>query len=303
MRQYLVANHLFTVEAPESFFDVMTNYVPFELPSSNSDSALTSNSEAFQHPLFHLFVEEPVAHLPELSAEWESVFIDTSEPELPRIEVYRSQTGWLIRQAFNRDAEAMLQVSANHDFSQAQLLATKPSRFAVDGAAMLVYAFASLPYQTLELHASVTVRDDWAYLFLGKSGTGKSTHSQLWQKAFPDAWLLNDDNPILRLTPEGPVVYGSPWSGKTPCYKNDSKPVGAFVKLEQAPHNQIRRLSLPEAYAYILASASGLKIVPEMMDVMYATIAQFVQQTPGYYLECLPNTDAACLCATTITPK
>ena len=60
---------------------------------------------------------------------------------------------------------------------------------------------------------------------MGKSGTGKSTHSRLWLENVPGATLLNDDNPIVRLTLVGAIVYGSPWSGKTPCYKNESAPL------------------------------------------------------------------------------
>ena len=52
--------------------------------------------------------------------------------------------------------------------------------FAVNNALMLLYAFASAPYAALELHASVVTRGGRGFLFLGKSGTGKSTHSHLW---------------------------------------------------------------------------------------------------------------------------
>jgi hypothetical protein len=51
----------------------------------------------------------------------------------------------------------------------------------------------------------------------------------------------------------------------------------------------------------MLASSSGLKIVPEMMDCLYETIAKTIQLVPVYGLECLPNTDAARLCHDTLT--
>ena len=135
------------------------------------------------------------------------------------------------------------------------------------------------------------------YLFLGHSGTGKSTHARMWLQAFPDAWLLNDDNPILRVMDNGEVrVYGSPWSGKTPCYKNQYVRVGGIVKLSQAPHNKLRKLSLPEAYAYILSSASGLKVESKMTDSMHETIKHVVTHVGCYHLDCLPNTEAAEVC-------
>ena len=132
------------------------------------------------------------------------------------------------------------------------------------------------------------------YLFLGHSGTGKSTHARQWLAAFDDAWLLNDDNPILRVMEDGEVrVYGSPWSGKTPCYKNAYARVGGIIKLSQAPHNKMRILSLPEAYAYMLSSASGLKMDRQMADCMYESIKHVITHVKCYHLDCLPNTEAA----------
>ena len=132
------------------------------------------------------------------------------------------------------------------------------------------------------------------YLFLGHSGTGKSTHARQWLAAFDDAWLLNDDNPILRVMEDGEVrVYGSPWSGKTPCYKNAYARVGGIVKLSQAPHNKIRTISLPEAYAYMLSSASGMKMDRHMADCMYESIKHVITHVKCYHMECLPNTEAA----------
>ena len=96
------------------------------------------------------------------------------------------------------------------------------------------------------------------YLFLGKSGTGKSTHSQLWLKHIPGTELLNDDNPAVRLINDEVIVYGTPWSGKTPCYKNKQVPIGAFVKLEQYPENIIRREPPLKAFATLLTSTSSM---------------------------------------------
>lgn len=72
-----------------------------------------------------------------------------------------------------------------------------------------------------------------------------------------------------------------------------------FAQLVQASENKIERLRMTQAYPYILASVSGLKILPEMMDRIYESIARLLELSPVYRLECLPNSDAARLCSQT----
>ena len=35
------------------------------------------------------------------------------------------------------------------------------------------------------------------------------------------------------------ILYGSPWSGKTPCYRNISCKLGAVVLIERDDHNHV----------------------------------------------------------------
>jgi len=234
--------------------------------------------------------------------DWTHVYTDSSDDDMPRIEMYKNDKGeWLLGVSVSKDGPIVSMIRCSADWSEVQLY-THPDyiRFAIDNAAMLVYAFRTVAMKTLLFHSSVTVRNGVGYMFLGHSGTGKSTHSRQWLQAFDDAWLLNDDNPAVRLFDDGSVrVYGTPWSGKTPCYKNNSAPVGALAQLAQAPENKITRLRMTQAYPYILASVSGLKILPESMDAIYESIAALLESCPVYKLECLPNVEAAQLCAQT----
>ena len=235
---------------------------------------------------------------------------------------YRSG-GWLFRVAMVANAPICCEMECSENFTEGVLYIMpdcQDVRFCIDNALMLLYAFRTAPLMTLEMHAAVVVKADrcavrcqtaalldrpnglidqqeLGYLFLGHSGTGKSTHARQWLAAFDDAWLLNDDNPILRVMEDGEVrVYGSPWSGKTPCYNNAYARVGGIVKLSQAPHNKMRILSLPEAYAYMLSSASGLKMDRQMADYIYESIKHVITHVKCYHMECLPNTEAAEVC-------
>jgi len=165
-----------------------------------------------------------------------------------------------------------------------------------------LFNIAALSQQTVSIHASAVTVHGKSALFLGESGTGKSTHARLWLNRFPDAELLNDDSPFIRIESNGGVcVYGSPWSGKTPCYKNLHTPVAAFVRLSQAPHNRIRRLKGVEAIGALLPSFPfSLSHEKKSSDAIHSIVSQALQQTPVYHLECLPDTDAAQLVYSTL---
>nr|WP_302582025.1 hypothetical protein [Paraprevotella clara] len=109
-------------------------------------------------------------------------------------------------------------LQANADFSDctAALVAESDAgrRFGLNNALMLVYAFASAPYATLLMHASVIRNDGWGYLFLGKSGTGKSTHTRLWLSHIPGSDLMNDDNPVVRVVEGWSMSTVLPGAGK-----------------------------------------------------------------------------------------
>ncbi|MCQ2335843.1 MAG: hypothetical protein MJ010_01505 [Paludibacteraceae bacterium] len=166
---------------------------------------------------------------------------------------------------------------------------------------MLAFTFATIDKKSLMIHASVAVLDGKAYLFLGKSGTGKSTHCRLWLKNFKNADILNDDNPVLKFENGETVVYGSPWSGKGAVYKNECYKVGGIARLSQAPYNKIECRTGAKAFALLYSSCSKLPWSESCMSALCATLSDIVGTTPVYYLECLPDDAAAQLSHSTMT--
>ena len=144
------------------------------------------------------------------------------------------------------------------------------------------------------IHSSVIVHQGHAVLFLGESGTGKSTHTRLWLKYIPDSHLLNDDSPILAVVDGKPMVYGSPWSGKTHCYHQLCFPLAGVVRLSQAPYNKIHRLSVVEAFSAIHPSCPpALAQDNEYQDIIVDMLSDVLAETPVFHLECLPDEAAA----------
>jgi hypothetical protein len=163
-------------------------------------------------------------------------------------------------------------------------------------ALKMMFALATTGKDTMIIHAAVVSCEGKGYLFLGPSGTGKSTHAQLWLKHFEGTELVNDDNPVVR---DG-IVYGSPWSGKTPCYRNVSVPIGGIVMLSQAPYNKIRRLSGIEAYVDLAESVGSMPWDSRISEGQHQTENTLASTIPMWHLECLPDEAAARLCHETI---
>ena len=284
-KAYEVAGHIFTVELPDRYplWDLMGQYNPFEIPVPESGA---------------IFSLEWVPGLPE--REKTPVYTEIPEENgQARIELYRIEGGWRFEMAPTAKAPTCCWLETDEDYTSATLSITPERRsalFAINNSLMILYAFRTASMGTLEMHSSVVIRDGKGYMFLGKSGTGKSTHSRQWLETFPGTELLNDDNPVIRADEAGIRVYGTPWSGKTPCYRKLDVPIGAIVRIRQSPENRATRLGLVEAYASVYSSCSGLKAERKIADGLHATLEQVVTTVPCFVLDCRPDHEAAEVC-------
>ena len=275
-RHYEVAGHAFAVSGEGEDLALMENYAPFAADGQPS--------------VFDLSIERGAApsFTEELRQEDEGQVIvcgRTADGQPVFEFVWAGATaGWLVCSADYR--EGWLATTGSH------------TKLAIDNALMVLYALATAGSGTVLFHAAVVSHGDRAYMFLGPSGTGKSTHARLWLKHIDGTELMNDDNPVVRIGADGrATVYGSPWSGKTPCYRNVSRELGAIVLLSQAPFNKIRRLGGLEAYAALVPSISGKRWDERIADGLHQTENALASTVPTWHLQCLPDEEAARLCA------
>ena len=289
-KTYEVAGHKFALVMPDDNpgWNNAHNYDPFVVDDSNDC---------------------------DFTAEWVDEWYDTSDKKFltyfapikkdkMRIDFYEWNGMLLLEIAPTYNAPANLYMLVNKDNTFVQFHEFEVTAYSFNAVLMLMYSASQARKNTLLMHASVTMKDGKGYLFLGKSGTGKSTHSQLWINNIEGCSLLNDDNPVVRIEDDGEIrVYGSPWSGKTPCYRNLNVPVGAFVNLCQAKQNAIKKMSMVEAYTIVYKSLTGIKFVKEMADDYYANNIRIISSVPFFELECLPDADAAFLCYNAVTQQ
>lgn len=154
------------------------------------------------------------------------------------------------------------------------------------------YYTALIHFNGMMLHSSCVVYDGKAYLFSAPSGTGKSTHTQLWLKRFPGAYILNDDKPAIRITENGIYAYGTPFSGKTDLNVNTGVPIGGICVIERSETNSIKRISTDEALFNIM-NQTVRPYKEEEMDKMLDTLEKVVSNVPVYRLSCNMELSAA----------
>jgi len=249
--------------------------------------------------LFKLTVEDRMR----LSAE--GVRIGCSDTGNGRIIVYDLPGGGHQYIFKNTGGDSCCLLKTNSDFSRCRcaLNGDEAMRaFGLNNAIMLAFAFASCPRHTLLVHASCVVFGGRAYPFIAASGTGKSTHSSLWMQNIDGVQLLNDDNPAIRITEGGDVmVYGTPWSGKTPCYRQRKYPLGAVTRIERAPANSIVRMSALHAFAALLPACSSMKWDGPLHGMLCDTLGKIIERIPVYTMRCRPDNEAALICHKKIT--
>ncbi len=142
------------------------------------------------------------------------------------------------------------------------------------------------------LHSSVVVKDDTAFVFTAKSGTGKTTHSNLWLKNFPDAFIINGDKPLFKFTGDSFTVYGTPWCGKEGYNRNTSAKVSALCFIERGEKNSIRPLKVLEVLSKIFEQVHIPKD-KETGEAVLSLLDKFLTIVPSYLLTCNISDEAA----------
>ena len=109
-----------------------------------------------------------------------------------------------------------------------------------------------LPFHAFLMHGSVVALDGQAYMFTAPSGVGKTTRTMLWRQEYPTSTIVNGDKPIIRITDQGILACGTPWSGKEGWNANVMVPLRAIFLLERADDNSIEEISIGQAFPFIL---------------------------------------------------
>lgn len=109
-----------------------------------------------------------------------------------------------------------------------------------------------LPFRdAFVLHSATFDVDGTGVAFAAHSGTGKTTHMNLWQQLLGDRMtIVNGDKPIVRFfddEPETPYAYGTPWNGKEKLGCNMRTPLKHICFIERCAENSVEPIEKSEA--------------------------------------------------------
>ncbi len=148
-------------------------------------------------------------------------------------------------------------------------------------------------YGIILIHSAVVAVDGEAYVFMAKSGVGKSTHLRQWLAHFGSrAMIVNGDKPMYSFDGDTLMVHGSPWKGKEGWGENISMPVKALCLLERGEQNEIRRATQSEAITKLFHQILVPNDASELA-VFMPLINRIISEVPFYRLRCTISEEAA----------
>lgn len=143
----------------------------------------------------------------------------------------------------------------------------------------------------LSVHSSSISYKDNGIIFSAPSGTGKSTHTRLWQKNYEGTKIINDDMPVLRVIDGKFHLCGVPWSGKTERNINENVPLKAVVFLERGEKNEIEEISVAES-VFLLLKQTTMPPYKELAKEVMNNVKNLVENIPFYRLKCTISDEA-----------
>lgn len=285
---YNVAGFSFTVKLPDNA-DVrllLPSFAPFLV--SGTDSPAVEAEQIFSFDAS----DEAGYSMPE-GYELERIKDDMGETVL-----LKSEYGYAVRLC-PVSGSFVHQMDVAEDFSYAKAAIAWEdvhAGSALSSLLRIVFSMAVPFHGAVSVHASCVEEGGKAYMFMGRSGTGKSTHSRLWMENVHGTSLVNDDNPIVRVSSDTCIAFGTPWSGKTPCYRNVGYPLCGIVRLVQSRENLFHPRSDVGAFAALLPGCSVIRSDEHLFDAACDVLVRISELVPVGILECRPDAEAVAVC-------
>ena len=148
-----------------------------------------------------------------------------------------------------------------------------------------------LDFNTFLMHGAVVAVGNKAWLFTAPSGTGKTTHINLWLKNIPGCYVVNGDKPLIHIGDEC-TVYGTPWAGKEGMNRNVGVKLCGIVILNRGLENQIKKVPMTQILPVLIQQSYRPKEKTELEKTL-SLLGRLGKKIPMYQLYCNMDPEAA----------
>ena len=148
-----------------------------------------------------------------------------------------------------------------------------------------------LEFDTFLMHGAVVAVGDKAWLFTAPSGTGKTTHINLWLKNIQGSYVVNGDKPLIHIGDEC-TVYGTPWAGKEGMNRNMGVKLCGIVCLNRGKDKRIEKVSLSQLLPVLIQQSYRPKEKAGLEKTL-VLLSRLGRKIPMYQLYCNMNDEAA----------
>ena len=148
-----------------------------------------------------------------------------------------------------------------------------------------------LDFDTFLMHGAVVAVGDKAWLFTAPSGTGKTTHINLWLKNIPGSYVVNGDKPLIHIGDEC-TVYGTPWAGKEGMNRNVGVKLCGIVILNRGAENHVEKVPMTRILPVLIQQSYRPKEKAELEKTL-SLLSRLGKKIPMYQLYCNMDPEAA----------
>ncbi len=183
-----------------------------------------------------------LAEAPENSWQLEVTLADTGERFSPELSVEARGGAWWIERG---EFRGQVDPTRRRGF-----LIQSHQVYSFDTFLRILLSLDLVRTGGLVLHAASVMRSGRGYLFVGRSGAGKST---IARRAGPGGAVLSDEISLARPSGDGYLVYGTPfWGELAGSGENIAAPLERICVLEQSEQDRLEPLGRKEALRALL---------------------------------------------------
>lgn len=145
----------------------------------------------------------------------------------------------------------------------------------------------------LVIHSTSILYEGRAWLFSAPSGTGKSTHVNMWRECGYDFEDLNGDMIACYIENNQIVCGGLPWNGTSGIATNKSAPLGGVFFLKRGNSNRIQEMTLMDKITQFVARSLTPSWDKECMGRNIGMVEMIVDKVNACWLLCRAEQEAA----------